>query len=331
MKFRKCTNTGNSDRSGYAEFRPSGLQPPLDRDAFLTELKEACPNAGYIKLFPKQEVPGHVLEECCLPEPIFNYSDNVDLTSSACQTEFDKYVQNLINKSSSTDSIAELTKGQSANDVWMKARTGRITASRFATVCRRKENVDPNSLIKSVMGYYSDKTSDGMEWGINHENTAKKEYVREMKNKGHRTISVEESGLCVMPDYPYIGASPDGLVSCSCGDCKDSEGLLEIKCPFKHRNFSPKHAALNRDFCCDLNNDSLTLKKSHPYYFQVQGQMAVTGRNWCDFVIWTRKGISIERIPFDISLWKDILPKLSMFFRDCIVPEIFSRRLQRKM
>ncbi|XP_033745803.1 uncharacterized protein LOC117331294 [Pecten maximus] len=259
MKFRKCTNTGNADKSDYTSFRPSGVQPPLDRDSFLAEMKEVLPNAGYTKLFPKQKAPEHVLQECCLPEPKFNFHDSVDLSSSACQIEFDNYVQDLIDNSACTDTIEGLTKGQSKNDVWLKARIGRITASRFGVVCRRKQDVNPNSLVKSVMGYYSDKTNDGMEWGINHERTANLEYIQKMRSNGHSSITVQESGLCVMVDQPYIGASPDGFVSC--GDCEDSEGLLEIKRPFKYRDFSPKHAATHKDFCCVPNmNGQLTLK-----------------------------------------------------------------------
>ena len=41
------------------------------------------------------------------------------------------------------------------------------------------------------------------------------------------------------------------------------------------------------------------LKRSHPYYCQVQGQMAITERAWCDFVVYTSKGIAIDRITFD--------------------------------
>ncbi|XP_033744326.1 uncharacterized protein LOC117330213 [Pecten maximus] len=124
MKFRKCTNTGNADKSDYTSFRPSGVQPPLDRDSFLAEMKEVLPNAGYMKLFPKQKAPEHVLQECCLPEPKFNFHDSVDLSSSACQIEFDNYVQDLIDNSACTDTIEGLTKGQSTNDVWLKARIG---------------------------------------------------------------------------------------------------------------------------------------------------------------------------------------------------------------
>jgi hypothetical protein len=48
-------------------------------------------------------------------------------------------------------------------------------------------------------------------------------------------FTVQSSGLVVHPSYPYIGASPDGVVMCEC--C--GEELLEIKCPFKYKGNSP--------------------------------------------------------------------------------------------
>ena len=67
------------------------------------------------------------------------------------------------------------------------------------------------------------------------------------------------------------------------------------------------------------------LKKSHIYYAQVQGQMGIGERLWCDFVIYTCKGITIERINFDPHFWNDeLLPKLISFYDNCVAPEIVS-------
>lgn len=53
--------------------------------------------------------------------------------------------------------------------------------------------------------------------------------------------------------------------------------------------------------------------------------MAITERNWCDFIIYTEKGVSVERIPFDADFWKNsLLPKLINLFDNCLAPEIAS-------
>ena len=68
---------------------------------------------------------------------------------------------------------------------------------------------------------------------------------------------------------------------------------------------------------------SLKLKHSHSYFCQVQGQMALTERKWCDFVVYTEKGICIERIEYDHFFWESVLlPKLINFYDNCLAPEI---------
>ena len=103
-------------------------------------------------------------------------------------------------------------------------------------------------------------------------------------------------------------------------------GFLEVKCPYSARNVTPVEACTLPGFCCETDTTiGLTLKKGHPYYSQVQGQMAIGERPWCDFVVFTGKGLSVQRIEFDKSFWKDrLLPKLVDFYNNCVVPEIVS-------
>ena len=57
--------------------------------------------------------------------------------------------------------------------------------------------------------------------------------------------------------------------------------------------------------CLLLSCLTLQLKRRHQYYVQVQGQMAITERKWCDFIVYTTKGISVERVLFDPDFWNN--------------------------
>ena len=63
---------------------------------------------------------------------------------------------------------------------------------------------------------------------------AKEEYVRLMKGN-HDSFEVTPAGLWVNPKAPHLGASPDGLIFCSC--C--GSGVLEVKCPYSVRETIP--------------------------------------------------------------------------------------------
>ena len=59
--------------------------------------------------------------------------------------------------------------------------------------------------------------------------------------------------------------------------------------------------------------ESQTLR-GHKYYSQVQGLMGVTGARWCKFVVYTSKGMSIERIPFNPKFWNEFKGTLKMYY-----------------
>ena len=48
----------------------------------------------------------------------------------------------------------------------------------------------------------------------------------------HENTSVSQTGLNVNAEFPHLGASPDGVVSCSC----HGKALLEIKYPHTYWN-----------------------------------------------------------------------------------------------
>ena len=80
------------------------------------------------------------------------------------------------------------------------------------------------------------------------------------------------------------------------------------------------------DFYLSRNEGGLKLKRTHAYYYQVQGQLAICEQEYCDFVCWTPQGMHIERIRRDQSFFDEIKPKLSAFFVKVILPLILTGR-----
>jgi len=61
-------------------------------------------------------------------------------------------------------------------------------------------------------------------------------------------------------------------------------------------------------------NGAFYLKKNDNYYYQVQGQLNITGRMFCYFVVWTPLGLIVDKIQKDIAFWKKAEAKLSKFY-----------------
>ena len=194
--------------------------------------------------------------------------------------------------------IEQSTRNQNQSSLGFSVRRYRLTASNFGAVCHRHPNTPPHSLVMQII-CNKQFSSAATEWGRSQEPVAREEYVRVQRESGHHSLYTCPSGFMISEQYPYLGASPDGVVHDSSSE--NPFGLLEIKCPFSFRD---EAAASDGSFCCQikLHSDgktSLQLKQSHPYFCQVQGQMAIAERMWCDFVVYMEKGISIERVEFD--------------------------------
>ncbi|WAR15484.1 hypothetical protein MAR_005589 [Mya arenaria] len=122
--------------------------------------------------------------------------------------------------------------------------------------------------------------------------------------------------------FPLFAATPDGLRSCLCL----GQGLVEIKCCFKNRNADIADISVS-SFYLDENKH---LKRTLRYNTQVQFQMYVCGKSFCDFVVYTHKGIVIETIPYNPDFVNELISKCTQIAINDLLPEIIQRIFQMR-
>ena len=140
-------------------------------------------------------------------------------------------------------------------------------------------------------------------------------YLDKMRNNGHPKITTEISGIFIHPEHGWLGASPDRLVYDP--DCNEPNGLAEIKCPISIATCISTEEVQNsqRIFCVyDPETRSKRLKQSSDYYKQVQGQLAIIRRKWCDFVVWTPNWLTVECIKFNPVYWDAVFEIRSFLY-----------------
>ena len=124
-----------------------------------------------------------------------------------------------------------------------------------------------------------------------------------------------------------LGASVDGMVSCTCCGI----GCLEIKCPFSHREKTVEEYVQESDSCfehstCNLPKIKYSLKHTHQYYTQVQHQMLVTGTSYTDFVLYLPKESCIVRVGKDESYHQVSVPLLEDFLNAILSLNILAEK-----
>ena len=135
-----------------------------------------------------------------------------------------------------------------------------------------------------------------------------------------------ESGFFISKDYPFIAASPDGLVECSC----HHKVLLEIKCQFIYRGLSIREYASKAQSCLIIENHTIKLKRNHPCYYQVQCQMGVTERSWCDFFVISTKDNFCEMVYFDSNFWETCAKKGFLLYDYNVIDTLFEKDIEKE-
>lgn len=217
------------------------------------------------------------------------------------QNECKAFLHNLQMNANDRQELQENTKGQSKSALWQNERRKRLTASLFGQVFKAKSYNALENIASRIKENKNISTS-ATNHGLKHELSALKLYSEKTNTTYFR------SGLVIHEKYPFLGASPDALVG--------YDGVVEIKCPYNIRHCKIENVKL------DFLDGNMKLKRTHNYYFQIQGILEVTNRRWCDFVIYTYKDISIERIERDESTFVNMLPSLRDFYYFHLLPKL---------
>jgi putative phage-type endonuclease len=185
-------------------------------------------------------------------------------------------------------------------DDWYAARCGKATASRFKDAIAALKSGAPaqaqrDYLTELVVERLTQQPiqrfqNAAMTWGTEQEPAARAAYERVTGT------SVEETGF-IAHDILLAGCSPDGLV--------DWDGLVEIKCPWNTA----------------VHIETLLNGMPADHIPQVQGQMWITGRQWCDFVSFDPRmpaelQLHVQRINRDPAYVADLERRVTEFLAE---------------
>lgn len=228
--------------------------------------------------------------------------------------------------------IEKDTISQSQGDNFFKHRAGRIGASQSKQASHTNPALPSQSLIQSICYPELNKIfSKAITHGCEHEGLAISAYEQAMKEK-HINFKIEKCGIFINKEYPWLHATPDFLCSCDC--C--GEGCGEVKCPFCIDNCDFENYVTKSSACLKKDNfGEFCIKRDHAYYYQTQQQLFTVKRNYCDFVVCAFDGCGTvkffnQRILPDEEHWHSVLPKLTKFWRTCILPEVLGKWYTRK-
>ena len=194
--------------------------------------------------------------------------------------------------------IETASRGQAKTLVWRTEREWRLTAFSFCTICKLTERRNLDKLCATLVNP-QELNVPAIQHGRRYESVAIAQYETE------QNVSVRPAGLHIRPDYPYLGASPDGII--------DNDTILEVKCPFSGKN---EMIAPGEHFkFLKSENGELALNTQHDYYFQVQGQLFISKAKVCHFCVYTLVDFKMLSVSIDDEYCSSsLIPKLECFY-----------------
>ncbi|XP_064463712.1 uncharacterized protein LOC135374721 [Ornithodoros turicata] len=239
----------------------------------------------------------------------------LDVVTSTCR----KIAEDLSIQQEVLQLIEKETRAQSTTNKWFYFRAGRVTASNVKAVCHTSVDNPSRSLI-SRMCYPTEHrfSTAATSWGTENEERAREAYFAAAATK-HNNLMLHKSGLHISSTHPFLGASPDGIISCEC--C--GTGVLEIKCPYKGRHDTIVQYVHSSGSSLTISDDGVIhLSENHSHYYQVQLQMLVCKAKYCDYVVWTLEEAFVDRIAVNEQFCLSMLDKCSLFFERVLLPEM---------
>lgn len=148
-----------------------------------------------------------------------------------------------------------------------------ITASHFGHICKMRKSTSCASRVKAII-YPQELNVESVQHGRKYKDIARANIESALN------INIKRCGLFKDSEIPFLGALPDELI----GD----DGIMEIKRSFAARVLTPKDAiAANVSNLRSLykNEDNEEMKHNYIYYYQIQGQLHITQRQYCIFAL----------------------------------------------
>ena len=153
------------------------------------------------------------------------FTDSYDIATNRFKRMMDEHASGLTITDEEIQETERSTRGQSANNLWFDRRKTVLTASNFGKAAKTK--VEPSNKVKAIL--YSNFTTESVQYGIESEPKAVDLFVSQMNKEGI-AVKVEEVGLLISKEKPYLGASLDRIVTFV--DNNEKWGM-EIKIPFQ--------------------------------------------------------------------------------------------------
>ena len=172
----------DSSPQPHPQKRPIELPTNDEQSAFLEGVKKICPKSAILSAVFQQEQSQPATTHIQLPRtiPSLHHPKYKDMTEPELSAECEHIFKEMVVSQQEADYLARSTTLQAESLLWYEHRLGRLTASRFSSVCHTSISSPSQSLITSILSHQTVKSA-AIQWGRDNEARACNNYESTVK------------------------------------------------------------------------------------------------------------------------------------------------------
>lgn len=248
--------------------------------------------------------------------------EDVDLTPSAYEQAKTRFLEMLREDQNNRDDIELETRGQRHVLRWSLVRRNLLTPSYFGRILNVNSRNSFTKIVEEIL-YKNEKFANTAE--TRHQKMFEMEALHIFSDL-YGSESIEDCGIFIDTEFEFLGTSPFRLYG--------EDGVICVKCPKTAYRMSVKDAMSKNliPFWKGTSTDRQINKKSR-WYFEIQGQLRITGRRLAYLVIYLGEGVyEIIEMERNDDFWKTKMEKeLVFFYIEAMLKELVNPRDERDM
>ena len=212
------------------------------------------------------------------------------------------------------------TKLQSESAYWFLYKRCLITGTLCKRIINQNKRGEANpKLNRSISRFFQGNfQSEAMSYGIANERNALDAFFK-IFQATHVDAELHSLGVVLYKKYPYIGGSPDGLLTCGC--C-DGPYIVEAKCPYRLRETGIQNWRILEYF-----DDQQQLKRSHTYTNQINLYQGILGVKKAFFVVFAKNEVIVKMINFDHEFFAFQIENIKEYYINHYLPTVIGTKI----
>ncbi len=233
-------------------------------------------------------------------------------------------IYRLTNQQRNRISIELQTRGGKFNPLWQQIRQDRVPSAFFTRIIKTQQRKSYTNILDELM--YK-KSEFGNSAPIKHQRLVERDALKIFEDV-YDEHTTQDCGLFIDSELYYLCANPTKLYG--------QNYIVNIKCPLKLYGKKFDESLPKISFWKNVNG-YWELNKQHEWFFEIQGDLHITGRQYGCVMVWLGEHSGeaqyrIVEIPKDDSFFEQMMkPKLVYFYENVMIKELVDPRKKRAL